>query len=91
MYSASFYLYSARSHKYSVSYYLYSVRSYLYLISSYLYSVRSYIYSVSSYFIQSSYLYSISHTMREDIVSQILSCNRFRNNQIELRKESNTK
>ena len=34
-------------------------------------------------FIQSSLLYSVSHTMREDIVPLVLSCNRFRNNQIE--------
>ena len=43
-------------------------------------------YSVSSYFIQSSFLHSVSHTMREDIVPQVLSCSRFRNNQTELRK-----
>ena len=43
-------------------------------------------YSVSSYFIQSSFLYSVSHTVREAISLQVLSCNRFRNNQIELRK-----
>ena len=58
----------------------------LYLISSYLYSVTSFIYSVSSYFIQSSFLYSVSRTVREDIVPQVLSCSRFRNNQTELRK-----
>ena len=34
-------------------------------------------------FIQSSFSYSVSHTMREDIVPLVLSCNRFRNNQIE--------
>ena len=34
-------------------------------------------------FIQSSFLYSVSHTMREDIVPLVLSCNRFRNNQTE--------
>ena len=43
-------------------------------------------YSVSSYFIQSSFLYSVSHVVREDIVPHILLCSRFRNNQIELRK-----
>ena len=50
-----------------------------------MYSVTSYVYSVSSYFIQSSFLYSVSHTVWEEIVPQILSC-RFRNNQTELRK-----
>ena len=45
-----------------------------------------YIYSISSHFIQSSFLYSVSHTLREDIVPHILPCSRFRNNQTELRK-----
>ena len=66
--------------------YQYSVTSYLYSVSSYLYLVTSYICSVWSYFIQSSVLYSLSHTVREDIVPHILSCSRSRNNQIELRK-----
>ena len=70
----------------SVSSYLYSVSSYIYSIRSYIYSVWSYLYLVSSYFIQFSLLYSVAHTVREDIVPQILSCSRFRNNQIELTK-----
>ena len=96
VYSVSSYLCSARSYIYSVLSYLYSVISYKYSLSSYLYSVTSYIYifsilyiyiySISSHFIQSSCLYSISHTLREDIVPHILPCSRFRNNQIELRK-----
>ena len=32
------------------------------------------------------FLYSVSHIAREDILSQTLSCSRFTNNQIELRK-----
>ena len=96
VYSVSSYLCSARSYIYSVLSYLYSVISYKYSVSSYLYSVTSYIYifsilyiyiySISSHFIQSSFLYSVSHTLREDIVPHILPCSRFRNNQIELRK-----
>ena len=31
-------------------------------------------------------MYSVSHTVRKDIVPQILSCSRFRDNQIEQRK-----
>ena len=63
----------------------------LYSVSSYLYSVISFMYSVSSYFIQSSFLYSVSHTVRETNSPQVLSCNRFRNNQIELRKRQEYK
>ena len=81
---------------YSISSYLYSVTSYIYSVSSYLYSVTSFIYSVSSYLIQSSFLYSVSRTLRQDIVQQVLSCSRFRNNKTELRrrqiqKDKNTK
>ena len=43
----------------------------------FLFSHILYILSYTS-FIQSSFLYSVWHTMREDIVPQILSCNRFR-------------
>ena len=50
------------------------------------YLIYIYIYSISSHFIQSSFLYSVSHTLREDIVPHILPCSRFRNNQTELRK-----
>ena len=64
----------------------YLVLNYLYSASSYLYSASSYLYSVSSYFIQSSFLYSVSNIVREDIVPHILPCSRFRNNQYELRK-----
>ena len=65
---------------------MYSATSYIYSFPSYLYSVTPYIYSVSSYFIQSSFLYSVSHIVQEDILPQTLSCSRFRNNQNELRK-----
>ena len=64
VYSVSSYLYSARSYKYSVSSYLYSVTSYIYIFSIlyiYIY-IYIYIYSISSHFIQSSFLYSVSHT-----------------------------
>ena len=86
MYSVRSYIYSVSSNLYSVRSYLYSVSSNLYSVRTYFYSVSSYMYSVSSYFIQSSFLYSVSHVVREDIVPHILSCSRFRNNQIELRK-----
>ena len=77
---------SSNGAKFSRFYYMYSVLSHLYSVSSYLYSVTSSIYSVSCYFIQSSFLYSVSHIVKEDIVPHILSCSRFRNNQTELRK-----
>ena len=80
------YLRSVSSYLYSVSSYIYSIRSHIYSIRSHIYSVWSYLYLVSSYFIQFSLLCSVSHTVQEDIVPQILSCSRFRNNQIELTK-----
>ena len=86
IYSVSFYTYSVSSYLYSISSRLYSVSCYIYSVSSYLYSVRYHVYSVSSYFIQSSFLYSVSHTVWDDIVPQMLSFIRFRNNQIELTK-----
>ena len=58
----------------------------LYIHIQYLIYIYIYIYSISSHFIQSSFLYSVSHTLREDIVPHILPCSRFKNNQIELRK-----
>ena len=72
--------------KFSHFYYTCSVLNYLYSVSSYSYSFISYICSVLSYLIQSSFLYSVSHTLQENIVPHILSCSRFRKNQIELRK-----
>ena len=77
-----FHLYSVWSYIYSASSYLYSVSSYLYSVTSCIYPV---LYSVSSYFIWSSILYSVSHTLRENIVPQVIPCSRFKNNQIELR------
>ena len=47
------------------------------IVLLFLFSHILYILSYTS-FIQSSFLYSVWHTMREDIVPQILSCNRFR-------------
>ena len=66
LYSVSSYLYSVTAYMYSISSYLSYFTSYMYSVSSYLYSVTFYIYSVSSYFIQSSFLCSVSHTVRED-------------------------
>ena len=62
------------------------IQSHMFSLVSFVFAVSSYIYSVSSYFIQSSFLYSVSRTVREDIVSKVLSCSRFKNNQTELRK-----
>ena len=59
---------------------------YIFSLIVFLFSHILYIYSFSSYFTQSSFLYSVSHTVREDVVLQILSCSRFRNIQIEIRK-----
>ena len=90
-------MYLVRSYIYSVSYYLYSVRSYIYIqshliciqsdliyIQAHLICIQSDLTYIQSH-IQSSFLHSVSHTVRENIVQQILSCSRFRNNQIELR------
>ena len=87
-FSCFYYMCLVLNYSYSVPSYLYSVISYIYIFSIlyiYIY-IYIYIYSISSHFIQSSFLYSVSHTLREDIVPHILPCSRFKNNQIELRK-----
>ena len=62
------------------------IQSHLINIQFHLICIQSHLIYIQSRFIQSSFLYSVSHTVWQDIVPQILSCSRFGNNQIELRK-----
>ena len=85
------YLYSVISCIYIYIYiYIFSLILFVFshIIYLYIYNIYIYIYmyiSILALF-YSVFLYSISHTVREDFVPQILSCSRFRNNQVEIRK-----
>ena len=63
---------------------MYSVASFMYSVSSYFYSFTSNQFCLILFSLL--FLYSVSHTVREHVVPQILSCGRFRNNLIESRK-----
>ena len=87
IFSLIFFTFSHILYIFSLILFVFSHILYIYSGSTWMYSVTSYIYSVSPGFSQSSCLYSVSHTVREVIVPQILLRGRFRNNQIELRIE----
>ena len=98
MYSVSSYIYIQshliyiQSHLIYIQSHMYSVSSYIYIFSLiiFIFSQILYIFSLILFlFSHILYIFSFfvfSRTVREDIVPQVLSSSRFRNNQIELRK-----
>ena len=55
----------------------------------YVFSLILYVFSLILFLFSLLFLYSVSHTVREDIVPQILSCSKFRKHQ-EIKKTPNT-
>ena len=65
--------------------YLSQIQSQIFGLVTFIFSHTLYIFNVILLYLI-FFLYSVSHTVQEDIVLQILLCSRFKNSQIKLRK-----